>query len=189
MNAESAKEVEEALDGADGDKKQAALRDFMTSVIFEQASSSKVTDPFVTGEGQGVGAAHLATATYGSYLPEITRAAAVNGIELEAIYPAVSILNNFPAFVIANDGTAAAESANAFLKTSVAPNMQQRLGKYGLRPAIAGIALAPYILAPYMNVKIEVGDSPRNRKDLRKLWDVVDKIDQIRAAGTLDFPQ
>ena len=184
LNAESAKEVEEALDGADGEKKQAALREFMATALFEQSSSSKVKDLFVTGEGQGVGAAHLAIATYESYLPEITRAAAVNGIELETIYPAVSILNNFPAFVIAKDGSAAAESAHAFLQTAVSAKMQQRLGKYGLRPAIAGIALAPY-----MNVKIEVGDSPRNRKDLRKVWDVVGKLDQIRAAGTLDFPQ
>ena len=184
LNAEQPKEVDAALDGADGEKKQAALRNFMGTVIFEQASSSKVKDLFVTGEGQGVGAAHLAIATYESYLPEITKAAAANNTELETIYPAISILNNFPAFVIAKDGSAAASSAKAFLQTAVSVRMQQRLSKYGLRPAIAGIPLAPY-----MNVKIEVGDSPRNRKDLRKVWDVVGKNEQIRAAGTLDFPQ
>ena len=184
LNAESAKEVEAALDGAEGEKRQAALREVMTTIIFEQQSSAKVKDLFVSGEGQGVGAAHLAIATYESYLPEISKAAAVANVELEMIYPAISILNNFPGFVIAKDGTAAADSAKAFLQTALSARIQQRLAKYGLRPAVAGIPLAPY-----MNAKIEVGDSPRNRKDLRKVWDVVGRIDQIRAAGTLDFPQ
>lgn len=183
LNAESAKEVETALDDKDGEQKQAALRDFMGTVIFEQLSSSKVKDLFVAGEGLGVGAAHLAIATYESYLPEITKAAAANNIELEVIYPSISILSNFPAFVIAKEGTAANESAKAFLKTAVSMRLQQQLIKYGMRPAVQGIQMAPY-----MNMKIEVGDSPRNRKDLRKLWDVVGKVDQIRTAGILDFP-
>ncbi len=183
LNAESAKEVTEALDGADGEKRQTALRDFMGTIIFEQASSSKVKDLFVSGEGLGVGAAHLAIATYESYVPEITKAAAANGIELEVIYPSVSILNNFPAFVIAKDGTKASDAAKAFLQTAASQKMQQQLVKYGLRPALQGIQLPPY-----MNMKIEVGDAPRNRKDLRKLWDIVGRIDAVRAAGTLDFP-
>jgi hypothetical protein len=62
LNAESAKEVTEALDGAEGEKRQAALCDLMCTIIFEQASSSKVRDLFVSGEGLGVGAAHLAIA-------------------------------------------------------------------------------------------------------------------------------
>jgi ABC-type Fe3+ transport system substrate-binding protein len=183
LNAESAKEVGEALDGSEGEKRQAALRDLMSTMIFEQASSSKVKDLFVSGEGLGVGAAHLAIATYESYVPEITKAAAANGIELEVIYPSVSILNNFPAFVIAKEGTAAADAAKAFLQTAASLKMQQQLVKYGMRPAVQGIQLPPY-----MNMKIEVGDAPRNRKDLRKLWDIVGKIDAVRAAGTLDFP-
>jgi Bacterial extracellular solute-binding protein len=184
LNAEAAKEVEAALDGPDGEKKQAGLRDFMGTVIFEQASSSKVKDLFIAGEGMGVGAAHLAIATYESYLPEITKAAQANGIEIETVYPAVSILSNFPAFVVAKEGTAAADAAKAFLQMATSVKMQQQLIKYGLRPAAQGVQLAPY-----MNMKIEVGDSPRNRKDLRKLWDVVGKVDSIKAAGILDFPQ
>lgn len=184
LNVESPKEVEEALDAAGGDKKQAALRDFMSTAIFEQASTSKVKDLFISGEGMGVGAAHLAIATYESYLPEITKAAAANNIALETIYPAVSILNNFPAFIIAKEGTPAFDSAKAFLQLATAPKIQQQLLKYGLRPAQKGIPLAPY-----MNMKIEVGDSPRNRRDLRRLWDVVGQVETIRAAGILDFPQ
>jgi ABC-type Fe3+ transport system substrate-binding protein len=184
LNAESAKEVEAALDGSAGEAKQAALRDFMGTVIFEQQSSSKVKDLFIQGEGMGVGAAHLAIATYESYLPEITKAAAANGIELETIYPAVSILSNFPAFVIAKQGTPAYDASKAFLQMATSAKIQQQLVKYGMRPALQGVQLAPY-----MNMKIEVGDSPRNRKDLRKLWDVVGKVDAIRAAGVLDFPQ
>jgi ABC-type Fe3+ transport system substrate-binding protein len=184
LNAESAKEVGEALEGSGSEQKQAALRSFMTTVVFEQQSSSKVKDLFVTGEGLGVGAAHLAIATYESYVPEITKAAAANGIELEVIYPAISILNNFPAFVVAKDGTAASDAAKAFVQTATSQKMQAQLVKYGMRPAVQGVQLAPY-----MNMKIEVGDSPRNRKDLRKLWDIVSKIDAVRAAGTLDFPQ
>lgn len=184
LSAESAKEVEAALDGAGGEAKQAALREFMGTVIFEQSSSTKVKDLFISGEGMGVGAAHIAIATYESYLPEIIKAAGANSIEIETIYPAVSILNNFPAFVIAKDGTAAFDAAKAFLQLATSMKMQQRLVKYGMRPALQGVQLAPY-----MNMKIEVGDSPRNRKDLHKLWDVVGKNDQIRAAGILDFPQ
>lgn len=184
LNAESAKEVEDALDAAGGDKKQAQLRDFMSTVIFEQTSSSKIKDLFISGEGMGVGAAHLAIATYESYLPEITKAAAANNIALETIYPAVSILNNFPAFIIAKEGTPAFDSAKAFLQLATSPKIQQQLLKYGLRPAQKGIPLAPY-----MNMKIEVGDSPRNRRDLRRLWDVVGQVENIRSACILDFPQ
>jgi ABC-type Fe3+ transport system substrate-binding protein len=183
LNAESAKEVDAALDGGTGDPKKAALRDFMETAIFEQSSSSKVKDLFIAGEGLGVGAAHLAIATYESYLPEISKAAAANNIEIETIYPAVSILNNFPAFIIAKEGTAAHDASKAFLQMVTSQKMQQQLGKYGLRPAKQGIPLAPY-----MNMKIEVGDSPRNRKDLRKLWDMVGKTESVRAAGILDFP-
>jgi ABC-type Fe3+ transport system substrate-binding protein len=184
LNAESAKEVGDALDGPAGEQKQAALRAFMTTVVYEQSSSSKVKDLFVTGEGLGVGAAHLAIATYESYVPEITKAAAANGIELEVIYPAISILNNFPAFVVAKEGTPASDAAKALIQTAMSQKMQAQLVKYGMRPAVQGVQLAPY-----MNMKIEVGDSPRNRKDLRKLWDIVGKVDAVRAAGTLDFPQ
>jgi Bacterial extracellular solute-binding protein len=183
LNAESAKEVEAALDGPQGEVNQTALRDFMSTVVFEQLSSSKVKDLFISGEGSGVGASHLAIATYESYLPEITKAAAANSIELEVIYPPISILSNFPAFIIAKEGTAAHDSAKALLQMATSARTQAQLIKYGLRPAVQGIQLAPY-----MNMKIEVGDSPRNRKDLRKLWDVVGKNDQIRAAGVLDFP-
>jgi hypothetical protein len=143
-----------------------------------------VKDLFVTGEGLGVGAAHLAIATYESYLPEISKAAAANGIELEVIYPGISILNNFPAYVIAKEGTAAGDSARAFLQTALSQKVQGQLVRYGIRPAVQGVQLAPY-----MNMKIEVGESPRNRKDLRKLWDIVGKVDAVRAAGILDFPQ
>jgi hypothetical protein len=184
LNAESPKEVEVALDGAGGEKKQADLRDFMSTVIFEQTSSSKIKDLFISGDGMGVGAAHLAIATYESYLPEITKAAAANNIAIETIYPAISILNNFPAFIIAKEGTPAFDSAKAFLQLATSARIQQQLLKYGLRPAQKGIPLAPY-----MNMKIEVGDSPRNRRDLRRLWDVVGQVETIRSAGILEFPQ
>jgi hypothetical protein len=183
LNAQSPQEVESSLDGTAGELKQAALRDFMSTVIFEQKSSSKVKDLFIAGEGLGVGAAHLAIASYESYLPEIIKAASANNIEIETIYPAVSILNNFPAFVIAKDGTPASDAAKAFLQMATSTRIQQHLLKYGMRPAQQGITMAPY-----MNMKIEVGDSPRNRKDLRRLWDVVGKIDAIKSSGVLDIP-
>jgi Bacterial extracellular solute-binding protein len=183
LNAESPKEVDEVLQSASGEQKQSAMRDFMSTVVFEQASSSKVKDLFISGEGQGVGAAHLVIATYESYLPEITKAAEANNIELETIYLPVSILSNFPAYILAKDGTAAFDAAKAFLQTATSTRVQQQLIKYGLRPAAKGITLAPY-----MNMKIEVGDSPRNRKDLRRMWDVVGKIEQVKSAGILDFP-
>ena len=183
LNADSPKEVETALDGAGGEQLQADLRDFMTTTVFEQTSSSRVKDLFIAGEGMGVGAAHIAIATYESYLPEITKAAAANSIEIETLYPAISILNNFPAFIIAKEGTPAFDSAKAFLQLATSSRIQANLLRYGLRPAQQGIPLAPY-----MNMKIEVGDSPRNRRDLHRLWDVVGRIDTIRAAGILDFP-
>jgi hypothetical protein len=183
LNAESPNEVDTILKGATGEEKQMALRDFMNTIIFEQASSSKVKDLFISGEGQGVGAAHLAIATYESYLPEITKAAAANNIELETIYLPMSILSNFPAYILAKEGTAAHDAAKAFLQTATSTRVQQQLIKYGLRPAAKGITLAPY-----MNMKIEVGDSPRSRKDLRRMWDLVGKVEQVKSAGILDFP-
>jgi hypothetical protein len=73
--------------------------------LFEQTSSRKVVDLFIDGEGLGVGAAQLAIGTYESYLPEITKVASANNIELEVVCPPVNILNNLPAFVIAPDGS------------------------------------------------------------------------------------
>ena len=183
LGSETPKEVEAALGGAGGEQKEAALREVMNTFIFEQKSSSKVKDLFLAGEGMGVGAAHLAIATYESYLPEMTKVAAANNIELETIYPAISILNNFPAHIIAKEGTAAFDSAKSFLQLATNKRVQQSLQKYGLRPAQQGVALAPY-----MNLKIDVGDAPRNRKELRRLWDIVNRIDAVKAAGILDMP-
>jgi hypothetical protein len=115
-------------------------------------------------------------------VPEITKAAAANCIELEESYPSVSIRNNFQAFVIAKESTAATDAAKAFLQTASSQKMQQQMVKYGMRPAIQGIQLSPY-----MNMKIEMGDARRNRRDRCKLWDIVGRIDPVRAVGTLDF--
>ena len=55
--------------------------------------------------------------------------------------------------------------------------MQENLLKYGLRPAIAGIAPPDY-----MPLNIGVGDSPRNRADLKKFWDIVGTVPSVKEA-------
>jgi Bacterial extracellular solute-binding protein len=183
LGADSPKDVEAILSAPASEPKRTAVRNFMSSVVFEQASSRKVVDLFIDGEGLGVGAAHLVIGTYESYLPEITKVASANNIELEVVYPPVSILNNFPAFVIAPDGSPAANAAKALLQLATSMRMQQHLLKYGMRPARQGLTLPSY-----MNVKIEVGDSPRNRKDLRQLWDIVAKLDSVKLSGVTANP-
>ena len=85
--------------------------------------------------------------------------------------------SNFPATVIAKEGTAANDTAKAFLKLAKSKKMQENLLKYGLRPAIAGIALPDY-----MPLNIGVGDSPRNRGDLKKFWDIVGTVPSVKEA-------
>lgn len=176
FDATTAKEVDEALATKESEAGEKSLKDFMNTVKFDVESSSHVKDEFVQSP-LGVGGEHLAIFTYESYLPEIKRAAAQNGIEIEVIYPAIGILSNFPATVIAKEGSPASETANAFLKLAKSKRMQESLLKYGLRPAIAGIALPDY-----MPLNIGVGDSPRNRADLKKFWDIVGSVPSVKDA-------
>jgi hypothetical protein len=46
-----------------------------------------------------------------------------------------------------------------------------------LRPSIAGIAMPDY-----MPLNIGVGDSPRNRSDLKKFWDIVGSVPSVKDA-------
>jgi hypothetical protein len=55
--------------------------------------------------------------------------------------------------------------------------MQESLLRYGLRPAIAGIAMPDY-----MPLNIGVGDSPRHRGDLKKFWDIVGSVPSVKDA-------
>jgi hypothetical protein len=93
------------------------------------------------------------------------------------MYPAIGILSNFPATAIAREGTPASDTANAFLKLAKSKSMQESLLKYGLRPSIAGIAMPDY-----MPLNIGVGDSPRNRSDLKKFWDIVGSVPSVKDA-------
>ncbi len=176
FDATTAKEVDEALATTASEPGEKSLKDFMNTVKFDVESSSRVKDEFVQSP-LGVGGEHLAIFTYKSYLPEIKKAAAQNGIELEVIYPAIGILSNFPATIVAKEGTPASETANAFLKLAKSKSMQESLLKYGLRPSIAGIAMPDY-----MPLNIGVGDSPRNRGDLKKFWDIVGSVPSVKDA-------
>ena len=176
FDATTAKEVDEALATTASEPGEKSLKDFMNTVKFDVESSSRVKDEFVQSP-LGVGGEHLAIFTYKSYLPEIKKAAAQNGIELEVNYPAIGILSNFPATVVAKEGTPASETANAFLKLAKSKSMQESLLKYGLRPSIAGIAMPDY-----MPLNIGVGDSPRNRGDLKKFWDIVGSVPSVKDA-------
>jgi ABC-type Fe3+ transport system substrate-binding protein len=176
FDATTAKEVDEALATTKSEPGEKSLKDFMNTVKFDVESSSRVKDEFVQSP-LGVGGEHLAIFTYESYLPEIKKAAAQNGIELEIMYPAIGILSNFPATIVAKEGTPANETANAFLKLAKSKSMQESLLKYGLRPAIAGIAMPDY-----MPLNIGVGDSPRNRGDLKKFWDIVGSVPSVKDA-------
>ena len=176
FDATTAKEVDEALATKESEAGEKALKDFMNTVKFDVESSSRVKDEFVQSP-LGVGGEHLAIFTYESYLPEIKKAAAQNGIELEVNYPAIGILSNFPATVIAKEGTPASDTANALLKLAKSKSMQESLLKYGLRPSIAGIAMPDY-----MPLNIGVGDSPRNRSDLKKFWDIVGSVPSVKDA-------
>ena len=176
FDATTAKEVDEALATKESEPKEKSLKDFMNTVKFDVESSSRVKDGFVQSP-LGVGGEHLAIFTYESYLPEIKKAAAQNGIELEIMYPAIGILSNFPATAIAREGTPASDTANAFLKLAKSKSMQESLLKYGLRPSIAGIAMPDY-----MPLNIGVGDSPRNRSDLKKFWDIVGSVPSVKDA-------
>ncbi len=181
FDATTAKEVDEALATTASEAGEKSLKDFMNTVKFDVESSSRVKDEFVQSP-LGVGGEHLAIFTYESYLPEIKKTAAQNGIELEVIYPAIGILSNFPATIIAKEGTPANETANAFLKLAKSKSMQESLLKYGLRPSIAGIAMPDY-----MPLNIGVGDSPRNRGDLKKFWDIVGSVPSVKDAKMDSF--
>jgi hypothetical protein len=181
FDATTAKEVDEALATKESEAGEKSLKDFMGAVKFDVESSSHVKDSFVQSP-LGVGGEHLAIFTYESYLPEIKKAAAQNGIELEVIYPTIGILSNFPATIVAKDGTAASDTAKAFLKLAKSKRMQENLLKYGLRPAIAGIAMPDY-----MPLNIGVGDSPRNRNDLKKFWDIVGSVPAVKDAKMNSF--
>jgi ABC-type Fe3+ transport system substrate-binding protein len=174
FDATTAKEVDEALATTASEPAEKSLKDFMNTVKFDVESSSRVKDEFVQSP-LGVGGEHLAIFTYESYLPEIKKAAAQNGIELEVMYPAIGILSNFPATIVAKEGTPAHETANAFLQLAKSKGMQENLLKYGLRPSIAGIAMPDY-----MPLNIGVGDSPRNRSDLKKFWDIVGSVPSVK---------
>lgn len=176
FDATTAKEVDEALATKESEAGEKALKDFMGTVKFDVESSSQVKDAFVQSP-LGVGGEHLAIFTYESYIPDIKKAASQNGIEMEVFYPPIGILSNFPATIVAKEGSAAHETANAFLKLAKSKSMQERLLKYGLRPAIAGISLPDY-----MPLNIGVGDSPRNRADLKKFWDIVGATPSVKDA-------
>ena len=176
FDATTAKEVDEALATKESEAGEKSLKDFMNTVKFDVESSSGVKDSFVQSP-LGVGGEHLAIFTYESYLPEIKKVASQNGIELEVFYPPIGILSNFPATIIAKEGTPAHDTANVFLKLAKSKSMQESLLKYGLRPSIAGIAMPDY-----MPLNIGVGDSPRNRGDLKKFWDIVGSVPSVKDA-------
>ncbi len=176
LDATTAKEVDEALGTKESEASEKSLKDFMSTVKFDIESSSRVKDAFVQSP-LGVAGEHLAIFTYESYIPEIKKAAAQNGIELEYAYPAIGILSNFPATIVAKEGTAAGDTAKPFLKLAKSKRMQEGLLKYGLCPAIAGISMPDY-----MPLNIGVGDSPRNRDDLKKFWDIAGSVPSVKDA-------
>ena len=135
FDATTAKEVDEALGTKESETGEKAIKDFMNTVKFDVESSSHVKDQFVQSP-LGVGGEHLAIFTYESYLPEIKKAASQNGTELEVIYPTIGILSNFPATVIAKEGTAAGDTAKAFLKLAKSKKMQENSLKYGRAPPL-----------------------------------------------------
>jgi hypothetical protein len=174
FDATTAKEVDEALAAPASEPAEKALKEFMGTVKFDTESSSRVKDSF-TQSPLGVGAEHLAIFTYETYVPEIQKAAGQNGTEIEVVYPPIGILSNFPAVILAKDGTAAFDTASAFLKLARSKPMQENLIKYNLRPAIGGISLPSF-----MRLNIGVGESPRDRSDLKKFWDIVGSVPAVK---------
>lgn len=181
FDATSAKEIDDALSDKSGEAKEKGLLDFMSTIKFDTDSSGDVKDNFKNA-GLGVGSAHLAIATYENYIPELMDAARNANVELEVFYPDIGILSNFPAQVVAKEGTQAYGTAMALLKLAKSKALQSKLPDHGLRPAIAGVPTKEY-----MPMNIGVGETPRNRADLKKFWEIVGKVEAVKRSGVTKF--
>lgn len=153
------------------------VKAFFTQVAFQQDSTTTLTlDPKGFMHPNGIGYKHLAIATYESFLPQLDQEFAKQGKTMEVIYPAVSILNNFPATIITSDGKA----AKALLDYMLSEEAQRGLLKYGLRPANPKVSYSSDRVGRYFNNDIEVGDAPADHQALRDMWDTVADMEKVK---------
>ncbi|PWU17983.1 MAG: hypothetical protein C5B49_07960 [Bdellovibrio sp.] len=182
LDAYKPAEVEAKLNDKTSEEAEKRIRDFMKAIKFDVDKSGDVKDSFLLGEGDGrPGLAHLAIATYEYYLPEIAENFKNNGSEYEVIYPPISILNNFPAMIVAKEGTEGFKTANDLRDFMRSKEMQSKLPSLGFRPAVTGIDVKSGPFYGLMNFKERIGRPPASSHALGKLWDVVREV--LRSKG------
>jgi ABC-type molybdate transport system substrate-binding protein len=150
------------------------VRAFFKQVKFDVDSTTSLT---VKPEGEfmhpnGIAYKHLVIATYESFLPQLTQEFAKQGKTLETIYPAISILNNFPAVRVTTEGKNG-NATQAFLDFLLGAEAQAQLPRFGFRPANPKVDYSKDPIARFFNNNIEVGDSPSSPQMLRDLWGIV----------------
>ncbi len=183
VDALDPKEVEQKLNANPALEDQ--VREFFKVVKFDVDSTTSLT---VKPEGEfmhpnGVGYKHLAIATYESFLPQLNEEFTKQGKQIEAIYPAISILNNFPAVRVTTEGKNG-EATTALLQFLLSQDAQGQLPRLGFRPANPKVDYSRDGVAKFFNNKIEVGDAPRTQQALRDLWGIVS---QEPKAGAVKF--
>lgn len=172
VDALDPQEVEQKLNANPALEDQ--VREFFKAVKFDVDSTTTLT---TKAEGEfmhpnGIGYKHLAIATYESFLPLLTEEFSKQGKQLEVIYPAISILNNFPAVRVTTEGKNG-EATKAFLQFLLSEETQAQLPARGFRPANPKVDYSHDAAAKFFNNKIEVGDAPRTQQGLRDLWGIV----------------
>jgi len=165
-------EVEQKLNQDPGLEDQ--VRAFFNAVKFDVDSTTTLTTKAEGGfmHPNGVSYNHLAIATYESFLPAIDKKLAEQGKQMEAIYPNISILNNFPATRITTEGKNG-KATKAFVDFLLSAEAQKDLPRFGFRPANPKVDYSSDPIAKYFNNDIEVGDSPASQQMLRDLWAIV----------------
>lgn len=165
-------EVEEKLNRDPALEDQ--VRAFFKEVKFDVDSTTTLTTKAEGGfmHPNGVSYNHLAIATYESFLPTIDKKLSEQGKQMEAIYPTISILNNFPAVRITTEGKNG-KATKAFVDFMLSLEAQQELPRFGFRPANPKVDYSNDPIGKYFNNDIEVGESPSTQQMLRDLWDIV----------------
>lgn len=150
------------------------VRAFFKQVKFDVDSTTTLT---MKPEGDflhpnGIGYKHLAIATYESFLPELDKRFTAEGKTMEALYPPVSILSNFPAVAVTTEGKNG-KAAAALMSFLLGTEAQSQLPRYGFRPSNPKVDYSADPVAKYFKTNIEVGDAPSSQRLLREMWDIV----------------
>jgi ABC-type molybdate transport system substrate-binding protein len=158
------------------------IRSFFATVNFDVPSTTTLT---TKAQGQfmhpnGIAYKHLAIATYESFLPLLDEEFTEQGRTMEAIYPSISILNNFPAVRITTEGKDG-QATKALVTYLLQEEAQRELVKHGFRPANPKVDYSDDPVGRYFNSDIEVGDAPSSQQMLRDLWDIVSDMPKAEA--------